>query len=116
MYTKSALGLYRISIVNLPFSIKYVNRCGNYNISFDGEKDFDPFLLVVPAQARLVKVKDFSLAQAAILRGYGIAVNYYIPDLFRPAPLSAARSRVENRFECSSKEFGEARILKINNV
>ena len=69
MYTRSALGLYRISIVDLPFPVKDVDACGNHNISFDSEKGLDFFLLVVSAQARLVKVKDFALAQTAILCG-----------------------------------------------
>ena len=69
MYTRSALGLYRISIVDLPFPVKDVDGYGNYNISFDSEKDFDFFLLVDSAQARLVKVKDFALAQTAVLCG-----------------------------------------------
>jgi ABC transporter substrate binding protein len=77
------LALYRISIVNLPFPVKDVHGCGNYNIPFDSEKDFDFFLFVISVQARLLKVKDFALAQTAILCGYRLTAHYYLYDLFR---------------------------------
>ena len=53
MYTRSDLALYRISIVDLPFPVKDLDGCGDYNIPFDSKKDFDFFLLIVAAQARL---------------------------------------------------------------
>src|SRR5690242_15030699 len=70
MYTRSAFGLYRISIVDLPFPVKDVNGSGDYNISFDSEKDFDFFLLVISAKAGLAKLKNFALAQTPILCRY----------------------------------------------
>ena len=45
MYTRSDFAFYWISIVDLPFPVKDVNGYGDYNISFDSEKDFDFFLL-----------------------------------------------------------------------
>jgi hypothetical protein len=83
MYTRSDLALYRISIVNLPFPVKDVNGYGDYNIFFDSEKDFDFFLLIVSALARLVKVKDFTLARTAVLSWYRMTACYYVYDLFR---------------------------------
>ena len=83
MYTRSVLGLYRISIVDLPFPVKDVDGYGDYNISFDSEKDFDFFLLLVSAQAHLVKVKDFALAQTAILCRYWTSGVDDVYDFFR---------------------------------
>jgi ABC transporter substrate binding protein len=83
MYTKSDLALYRISIVDLSFPVKDVNGYGDYNISFDSEKNFYFFLLVLSAQACLIKVKDFALARTAILGGYRMTACYYVYDLFR---------------------------------
>jgi hypothetical protein len=94
MYTRSALGLYRISIVNLPFPVKHVDGYGDYNISFDSEKDFDFFLLVVSAQARLVKVKDFVLPKRPYFAGIGRPLLMTSMISSELAPLSAARSRV----------------------
>jgi ABC transporter substrate binding protein len=78
MYTRSDLALYRISIVDLPFPVKDVNGYGDYNISFDSEKDFDFFLLIVSAVACLVKVKDFALARTWIAE---LAVRHRLPTI-----------------------------------
>ena len=94
MYTRSALGLYRVSIVDLPFPVKDIDGCSNYNISFDSEKDFDFFLLVISAQARLVKVKDFALAQTAILCEDWTSAVDDVSDFFRTGASFGRGSRV----------------------
>jgi hypothetical protein len=94
------LGLYIISIVDLPFPVKDVDGYGNYNIAFDSEKDFDFFLLVVSAQARLVKVKDFALAQTAILCGYWTFAVDDVYDFFRTCASFGRALKYEDRSEC----------------
>ena len=94
MDTKSAFGLYRISIVDLPFPVKDVNGYGDYNTAFDSEKNFNFFLLVTSAQARLVEIEDFALTQTAILCRDRTSAVDDVYDSSEVAPRSAARSRV----------------------
>src|SRR5499425_3789284 len=102
MYTRSDLALYRISIVDLPFPVKDVNGHGDYNISFGSEKDFDFFLLVVFAQACLVKVKNFALTPTTILGGYRMTARYYFYNHLPSSPLVRPRVRgYENQSEWS---------------
>src|SRR5262245_55085557 len=70
MYTRSALALYRISIINLPFAVKDVDGNGNYNIPFSNEKDFHSFVLVVSPKAVLLEFISLRFSQTAVFRRY----------------------------------------------
>src|ERR671925_679980 len=94
MYTRSALGLYRISILFLPFSVKDVNGNGDCNISLDNEIDFHSFLFVIRSKSVLFEIINFCLTQTAEFRGYRSSGQDHVLDFVR------IRTSFLGAFEC----------------